>query len=93
VVAERSLLCISPYELTTTERKGIDNSFPMELMICWVSEIIRNYLQPTTNLMTRIAPIQSKMTFGVVDKRYLLCIVPTELATIERTILDNSLVI
>jgi hypothetical protein len=61
-------------------------------MICWVSEIIRNYIQQTINL-TRIAPIQSKMTFGVVDKRYLLCIVPTELATIERTILDGSLVI
>jgi hypothetical protein len=61
-------------------------------MICWVSEIIRNYIQQTINL-TRIAPIQSKMTFGVVDKRYLLCIVPTELATIERTILDDSLVI
>jgi hypothetical protein len=91
-VGTHFLLCISPSELTTTEKKGLDDSLPMKLVIRWVSEIIRNYLQPTINL-TRIAPIQSKMTFGVVDKRYLLCIVPTELSTIERTILDDSLVI
>ena len=92
VVGEQCLLCISPAELTATDRKGIDDSLPMELVNRWVSESIRNYLQPTIYL-TRIDPIQSKMTFGVVDKRYLLCIVPTELDAIERKILDNSLVI
>ena len=38
VVGEHCLLCISPSELTTTERKGLDDSLPMELVIRWVSE-------------------------------------------------------
>jgi hypothetical protein len=92
MVDERILLCISPYELTTTERKVMDNFFPMELTICWVSELIDNYLEPIINL-ARMDPIQSKITFGVADKRFLHCIIPAELTAAETKRLDDSVAI
>jgi hypothetical protein len=42
--------------------------------VWWVSESICSHLQPTINL-ARMDTIQSTTTFGVVDKRPLLCVV------------------
>ena len=91
-MGERSLLLIGPAELATTDRKGINDSFPLELMIWSVSETSHSHLQPTINL-TRMDTIQSKMTFGVVDKRPLLYIIPADLSATKRTTLNDSLAI
>jgi hypothetical protein len=83
MVDERILLCISPYELTTTERKVIVNFFPMELTIFWVSELIDNYISNII-ILARMDPIQSKITFGII---------PAELTAAESKRLDDSVAI
>jgi hypothetical protein len=91
-VWEPCLLFISYVDLATTDRKGIQHCLPFELVIWWVSAILCSQQDPTVNLAA-VNTIQSKSTFGVVDKRPLLRVLPTNLPATERKWLNDSLAI
>ena len=93
---QKKTLCVScqPCLLPChkTDRKGIHCCLPFELVIWRVSEILCSQVQPTIHL-AGVDAIQSKMTFGVVDKRPLLCVIPTNLPATERNRLNDSLAV
>jgi hypothetical protein len=69
-----SLLCMDATELPASDVKRVDDTLAVKLVVWWVSGIICQRIQPTINL-ARMDTIQSKMTFGVLDKRPVLDVI------------------
>jgi hypothetical protein len=64
-----------------------------QLVIWWVPGIICKHIQPTINLARRLSTIQSKMSFGLVDKppSSLLCVILGNPFANKRKRLNDSL--
>jgi hypothetical protein len=87
-----SLLCMDLTELAASDAKRVNDPLAVELVIWWVSGIICQRVQPTINL-ARMDTVQSKMTFSVVDKRPLLCVILGNPFATKRKRLNDSLAV
>jgi hypothetical protein len=87
---QRILLCVIPFDLAATDRKGIDGSSAIELWIWWVSNRFPTSNKPPANRHAKNGHHSIKSDIWCCGQRILLCVIPFDLAATDGKGIDGS---
>jgi hypothetical protein len=87
---QRILLKVIPFDLATTDRKGIDGSSAIKLWIWWVSNPFNESNKPPANRHVKNGHHSIQNDIWCCGQRILLKVIPFDLATTDRKGIDGS---